>query len=154
MSMSLLGYQAKRPIDELQLKLKLFLAEEMRKWDKTFPDDLWVQFGRLTNWKGSLHQRPKYWGKLVMKLIYEYLDADVAQWLRENAPKPVKGKNYFLWMNEQYGLKKLLEHIWKVIGIASTCATMDELERKMEEQYGKRSGFQFELKLVVPEQKH
>lgn len=89
-----------------------------------------------------------------MKLIYEYLDADVAQWLRENAPKPVKGKNYFLWMNEQYGLKKLLEHIWKVIGIASTCATMDELERKMEEQYGKRSGFQFELKLVVPEQKH
>lgn len=64
MSMSLLGYPAKRPIDELQLKLKLFLAEEMRKWDKTFPDDLWVQFGRLTNWKGSLHQRPKYWGKV------------------------------------------------------------------------------------------
>ncbi len=44
------GYQAQRPLDELQLKLKLFLAEEMRKWEKTFPDDLWVQFGRLTNW--------------------------------------------------------------------------------------------------------
>ncbi|MBZ5570013.1 MAG: P63C domain-containing protein [Acidobacteriia bacterium] len=144
------GYQAQRPLDELQLKLKLFLAEEMRKWEKTFPDDLWVQFGRLTNWKGTLHQRPKYWGKLVMELIYEYLDPDVAQWLRDNAPKPIHGQNYFLWMNEQYGLKKLIEHIWKVIGIASTCSDMEELRKRMQELYGKRPGFQFELKLAAP----
>lgn len=142
------GYQYERPVDALQFKLKLFLVEEMRKWEKTFPDDLWVQFGRLTNWKGSLHQRPKYWGKLVMKLIYEYLDPDVAQWLRDNAPKPIKGQNYHLWMTEQYGLKKLIEHIWKVIGVASTCQTMTELENKMEELYGKTPGFQYELKLV------
>jgi hypothetical protein len=144
------GYQAQRPLDELQLKLKLFLAEEMRKWEKTFPDELWIQFGRLTNWKGTLHQRPKYWGKLVMKLIYEYLDPDVAQWLRENAPKPRHGENYFQWMNEQYGLKKLIEHIWKVVGIASTCETLDELEKRMEQLYGKRPGFQFQLKLAGP----
>ncbi len=142
------GYQAKRPIDELQLKLKLFLAEEMRKWEKTFPDDLWVQFGRLTQWHGNLHQRPKYWGKLVMELVYEYLDPDVAQWLRENAPKPIHGNNYFQWLNEQYGLKRLIEHIWKVIGVASTCSTMDELRRRMAEIYGTKSGFQFELKLT------
>ncbi len=80
----------------------------MRKWDKTFPDELWVQFGRLTNWKGSLHQRPKYWGHLVMDLIYEYLDADVAQWLKVNAPKPMHGQNYHQWLSEQYGLKKLV----------------------------------------------
>ena len=144
------GYQAQRPLDDLQLKLKLFLAEEMRKWEKTFPDDLWVQFGRLTNWKGTLHQRPKYWGKLVMELIYEYLDPDVAQWLRENKPKPVHGQNYFQWMNEQYGLKKLIEHIWKVIGVASVCQDMAELRLKMEELYGKRPGFQFEMKLTAP----
>jgi P63C domain len=146
------GYQARRPIDELQIKLKLFLAEEMRKWEKTFPDDLWVQFGRLTNWKGTLHQRPKYWGKLVMELIYEYLDPDVAQWLRENKPKPVHGQNYFQWMNEQYGLKKLIEHIWKVIGVASVCQDMPELKRRMEELYGKKTGFQFELRLSAPKE--
>ena len=142
------GYQEERPLDELQLKFKLFLAEEMRKWEKTFPDELWIQFGRLTNWKGRLHQRPKYWGKLVMELIYEYLDADVAQWLRENAPKPLHGQNYHQWMSEQYGLKKLIEHIWKVIGIASTCTTMDDLKNKMEALYGKRPGFQFKFELV------
>src|ERR1700674_226420 len=146
------GYQADRPLDELQFKLKLFLAEEMRKWEKTFPDDLWVQFGRLTNWKGTLHQRPKYWGKLVMELIYEYLDPDVAQWLRENAPQPIHGQNYFQWLSEQYGLKKLIEHIWKVIGVASTCANMDELRQRMGEMYGKRAGFQFELRLATPKQ--
>lgn len=144
------GYQYIRPMDALELRLRLYLADEMRKWEKTFPDELWEQFGRLTNWKGKLHQRPKYWGKLVMELIYEYLDPAVAQWLRDNAPKPMHGKNYFLWLNEQYGLKKLVEHIWKVIGVASACSDMDELRNKMEEIYGKKPGFQFQLKLVAP----
>jgi hypothetical protein len=34
----------------------------MRKWEKTFPDELWVEFGRLTNWKGAVTKCPKYWG--------------------------------------------------------------------------------------------
>lgn len=142
------GYQFERPIDALEFKFRLYIAAEMRKWDKTFPDQLWEQFGRLTNWQGSLHSRPKYWGKLVMELIYEYLDPDVAQWLRDNAPKPLHGKNYHQWLTEQYGLKKLVEHIWKVIGVASTCENMAELKNRMQEIYGKKSGFQFQLKLT------
>jgi hypothetical protein len=143
------GYQYRRADEELQLKLRLFLLEEMRKWERTFPNELWEQFGRLTNWKGAVHQRPKYWGKLVMELIYEYLDPDVAEWLRENAPKPKHGKNYHQWLTSQYGLKKLVEHIWKVVGIASTCGDIDELKNRMEELYGKKPGFQFQLKLVA-----
>jgi hypothetical protein len=142
------GYQYERASDALQIKLRLFLAEEMRKWEKTFPDQLWEQVGRLTNWKGSIHSRPKYWGNLVMELIYQYLDPDVAEWLRENAPKPQHGKNYHQWLSEQYGLRKLVEHIWKVVGIASTCASMNELRRKMQELYGKNAAFQFALKIV------
>jgi len=143
------GYQYLRPDDALAIKLKLYLEEEMRKWEKTFPDQLWEQFGRLTHWRGRLHQRPKYWGQLVMKLIYEYLDPDVAQWLRENAPEPMHGQNYHQWLSSQYGLRKLVEHIWKVIGIASTCCEIDELKRKMEELYGRKAGFQFELRLTA-----
>jgi hypothetical protein len=45
-------------------------------------------------------------------------------------------------------LKKLIEHIWKVVGVASTCKNMEELQYKMEELYGKKPGFQYELKLV------
>jgi hypothetical protein len=71
----------------------------------------------------------------------------LAEWLRENAPRPQKGQNYHQWLTSQYGLRKLVEHIWKVVGIASTCEHLDELKKKMEELYGKKKGFQFELKL-------
>ncbi|MDB5349327.1 MAG: hypothetical protein JWN86_574 [Planctomycetota bacterium] len=131
------GYQYERASDALQFKLKLYLADEMRKWDRTFPEALWVEFARLTNWKGGIHSRPKYWGKLVMELIYGYLDRDVAEWLRKNAPKPQKGQNYHQWLNDQYGLRKLVEHIWMVVGMGSCCKSIRELQDRMAEKYGR-----------------
>jgi hypothetical protein len=140
------GYQYDRAADALQLKLRAYLDDEMRKWEKTFPDELWVEFGRLTNWKGAVTKRPKYWGKLVMELVYDYLDPDVAKWLKANAPSPVHGQNYHQWLSSQYGLKKLVEHIWMVIGIAKTCSTMKDLRDKMAEMNG-RVPVQFTLYL-------
>jgi hypothetical protein len=131
------GYQYERPLDALQTKLKLFLAEEMRPWDKTFPDELWIQFGRLTNWSGPIHSRPKYWGKLVLELVYGYLDRDVMDWLKKNAPAPKAGQNNHQWLSAQFGLKKLLEHIWMLIGMASACQDMPELRQRMAEKFGR-----------------
>lgn len=131
------GYQYERAEDALQWKLKLYLEEEMREWEKTFPDELWLEFGRLTGWKDPISSRPKYWGKLVMELVYGYLDEDVAQWLRDNAPAPRHGQNYHQWLSSQYGLKKLTEHIWLLVGVASTCSTMHELRAQMAHKFGK-----------------
>lgn len=131
------GYQYERAEDALQVKLRAYLEEDMRKWEKTFPDELWLLFGRLTGWKGSVTKRPKYWGKLVNELVYYYLDADVYQWLKDNAPAPRHGQNYHQWLSAQYGLKKLVEHIWKLIGVGSTCFNMTELKRRMAEIHGK-----------------
>lgn len=131
------GYQYVRAEDSLQFRLRLYLEKEMRKWERTFPKELWEQFGRLTHWEGALHQRPRYWGKLVMELIYDYLEPDVANWLRENNPSPRKGKNHHQWLSEQYGLKKLTEHIWKVVGMAMACNSIRELQTKMAESYGR-----------------
>lgn len=143
------GYQFERASDALQTKLKLFLEEEMRPWEKTFPDELWIQFGRLTHWRGPIHERPKYWGKLVMELVYGYLDPDVAEWLKKNAPKPRAGQNYHQWLSGQYGLRKLMEHIWMLIGLASACRDMRELRERMAEKFG-REGVQFTLYLPPP----
>lgn len=132
------GYQFQRAEDALRVKLKAYLEDEMRKWEKTFPDELWIEFGRLTRWKGTVSQRPKYWGKLVMELVYGYLDKDVAKWLKENAPKPRHGQNYHQWLSSQYGLKKLTEHIWSLIGVARTCHDMHELRGRMAELNGRR----------------
>jgi hypothetical protein len=143
------GYQYDRAEDALQVKLRVFLEDEMRKWEKTFPDQLWREFGRLTNWQGSVTNRPKYWGKLVMELVYDYLDKDVADWLRDNAPAPQKGQNYHQWLSGQYGLKKLTEHLWMVIGIASTCHSIMELRTRLAERFG-RQPVQFTLFVDPP----
>lgn len=144
------GYQFYRAEDALRMKLKVFIEDEMRKWEKTFPDQLWVEFSRLTGWKGATNsQRPKYWGSLVMELVYGYLDPDVARWLKENAPKPMHGQNYHQWLTSQYGLKRLTEHIWMLIGVAAACNTMAELRQRMAERFGKHQ-VQFTLFIDPP----
>jgi hypothetical protein len=132
------GYQYDRAADALRVKLKAYLADEMRDWEKTFPDELWQEFGRLTNWKGTVTQRPKYWGYLVTELVYQYLDADVCRWLKENKPQPQHGRNWHQWLSDQYGLRRLVQHIYTLIGVAKTCHNMRELRDKMGEMYGKR----------------
>ncbi len=146
------GYQYLRPENELALKLNFFLADELRDWNKTFPDELWIQFGRLTNWKGNLHQRPKYWASLVREFIYDYLDQDVANWLYQNRPPKITGKKYHQWLNEERGVRKLLEHIHQVIGITKTCDTIDELRYQLAKNFSKDI-FQpmlFEEKKIIP----
>jgi hypothetical protein len=145
------GAQYDRAADALRVKLRAYLEDEMRKWEKTFPDDLWKEFARLTNWKGTVTQRPKYWGKLVMELVYGYLDKDVAKWLKDNAPEPRHGQNYHQWLSGQYGLKKLVEHIWMLIGVSRTCENMVELRQRMAELNG-RTMVQLMLPLPKPKQ--
>ena len=141
------GYQFERTADALQVKLAAYLETEMRKWERTFPEELWIEFGRLTGWQGPIYQRPKYWGKLVMELIYEKLDSDVAEWLKQNAPTPRHGQNYHQWLSGQYGLKKLVEHIWMVIGMAKTCSSMSELRDRVAALDGKQP---VQLRLYLP----
>lgn len=131
------GYQYVREEDALQVKIRAFISEELRAWEKTFPDELWEEFGRLTNWQGSLQQRPKYWGKLVLELIYDAMDPDVAKYLKENKPKPKHGMNYHQWLSEDLGVRSLTTHINQVIGIAKTCHTMEELRHQVALHYGK-----------------
>jgi hypothetical protein len=131
------GYQYERAEDALQIKLRAFIADELRDWEKTFPDELWEQFGRLTNWKGKFHQRPKWWGHLVMELIYHAIDPDIARYLKENKPKPYHGQNYHQWLTEDIGLRALIPHIYEIIGVAKTCHDMRELKEKVAEHYGR-----------------
>jgi len=128
------GYQNERAEDELQVKLRAFIAEELRAWEKTFPDELWEEFGRLTNWQGSLTSRPKYWGKLVIELIYDTLDPDVAKYLRENRPPP--GVHWHRQLTEDTGIRALVSRCYEVVGLAKSCETMGELRRKVAHHYG------------------
>lgn len=131
------GYQYERAEDALQVKLRLFIAEELRAWEKTFPDELWEEFGRLTGWQGPLNSRPKYWGQLVIELIYDTLDKDVAKYLRENKPPP--GIHWHRNLTENYGIKRLVSRCYEIVGLAKSCQTMKELRKKVAHHYGKQT---------------
>lgn len=129
------GYQTLREENALQLKLKFFLSDQLRDWEKTFPDELWRQFGRLTNWKGSIHSRPRYWGKLVNELIYDCIDKDLADYLKESKPMQPSNVRYHQWLNENHGVRALTEHIWQVVGMARSCTTIDELKDMVNKEF-------------------
>ena len=142
------GYQYERAEDALQVKLRAFIAEELRAWEKTFPDELWEEFGRLTNWSGPLHSRPRWWGKLVIELIYDTLDPDVAEYLKNNKPKP--GERWHQQLTENYGVRQLVSRCYEVTGMAKTCYDIRDLRQRVAEHYGKRP-VQFTLYLDRPQ---
>jgi hypothetical protein len=87
------GYQDKRPIDELQRILEVYIAEELRPWIKTFPDEFFRQIYRIQSWQykpGSAKRTP-YVGKLINKYIYEQLPPGVLDELRQKNPLTEKG---------------------------------------------------------------
>lgn len=141
------GYQYERAEDALQVKLRAFIADELRAWEKTFPDELWAEFGRLTGWKGNLHSRPKWWGKLVIEMIYDTLDPDVATYLKEN--KPPAGVHWHRQLTSNIGARALVSRCWEVIGMAKTCSNMRELRDRVAEHYG-RQVVQMTLALPKP----
>ena len=141
------GYQYERAEDALQVKLRAFIAEELRAWEKTFPDELWMEFGRLTGWKGALHSRPKYWGRLVTEMIYDTLDPDVANYLKNNKPAP--GVHWHRQLTESLGVRSLVSRCYEVIGMAKTCSDMRELRNRVAQHYG-RQVIQLTLSLPKP----
>ena len=141
------GYQYERAEDALQVKLRAFIADELRDWEKTFPDELWEEFGRLTKWGGPLHSRPKWWGKLVIELIYDTLDPDVAEYLKANKPEP--GVHWHRQLTENLGVRQLVSRCYEVIGMAKTCEDIHELRQRVAQHYGKKP-VQFTLFLKPP----
>ena len=136
------GYQYERAEDALQVKLRAFISEELRAWEKTFPDELWEEFGRLTGWATPLQSRPKWWGKLVTELIYDTLDDDVAAYLKKNRPPP--GVRWHQQLTENYGVRQLVSRCYEVVGMAKTCETLHELRNRVGQHYGKKA-MQFTL---------
>jgi hypothetical protein len=141
------GHQYERAEDALQVKLRAFIAEELRAWEKTFPDELWGEFGRLTRWRGALHNRPKWWGKLVIELIYDTLDPDVAEYLKTHKPPP--DVRWHQQLTDNYGVRQLVSRCYEIVGMAKDCRDIKELRQKVALHYGNKP-VQFLLYLPDP----
>ncbi|EHJ49553.1 AntA/AntB antirepressor domain protein [Solidesulfovibrio carbinoliphilus subsp. oakridgensis] len=132
--------------DHVQAKLALYLAEEIRPWQKVFPDQLWQEFARLTGHELKGSQRPMYWGNLVNEFIYGFLDEDVKNWLKENA-RSSRYKRFHQRFNEDFGLHRLVSHIGVVVGTARNSFSISDLRNRLELQFSNKPA---QLSFFIP----
>lgn len=142
------GYQYERLQEALAIRPRAYLAAELRHWEDIFPDELWIEFARLTGARRG--ERPRAWSRLLCEMVYEYLDSDLADWLRANRPGERRGQDYHQWLGGQPAARRLVERVWVLIGLARGCATMTELRDRVAGMNG-RIPVQFRLYVPIAE---
>src|SRR5215211_908273 len=116
------GFQnvrARRALDKI---LDRWIADELAKWAKMFPDEFYTQMARLRglHYAEIATKRPPYIGRLTNDIVYERLAPGVLEELKRKNPKDDKGRRkhkHFQYLTEDIGNPRLREHLWAVIGL-------------------------------------
>lgn len=128
------GYQDARARDALYKILEQYIAKELMKWTKTFPDEFYRQLFRLRSWRYSYTsiKRPALVGKLTNDLVYERLAPGVLNELKQLNPKTPKGTrkhHHHRWLTRDFGHPRLREHLASVITLMKASARWDDFKR-------------------------
>lgn len=126
------GYQYFRRANDLQAKFNAYLSADYREWTKTFPREYFMHLYRLEGRTPPLVEEayPKRFGKYVMQFVYDTMDPEIADYLRENNPNP-SGKKHHHQKFTDYGYKALTDHLFSVLGIAKASINMDRFKENL-----------------------
>jgi hypothetical protein len=83
----------------------------------------------------------------VMAFVYDAIDGDVGQKLRELNPEPRHRKNHHQWLKE-FGREKVNNQIYGVIAIMKLCDDMNEFRRKFDRVF-KKANVQLEFDFLA-----
>lgn len=107
------GYERDKAREAYQEILAKFIAKELRKWVKTFPNEFYEQICRLKGLKLlDINKRPRYFGCLTNYLVYQRLAPGVLKELKRLIPKDSKGRHkakLFRRLSEDTGHPRLRE---------------------------------------------
>ncbi|MFC1877099.1 P63C domain-containing protein [Thermodesulfobacteriota bacterium] len=149
------GYQYDRARDALEKILDRFIAKELRKWAKTFPDEFYENMFRLRGWQYVPFsvKRPGVVGKYTNDLIYERLAPGVLEELKRLTPRDEKGRTkhrFFQRLTENVGHPRLREHLAAVIALMKASTKWDQFYRMIQRSLPKYME-QMPLDLEEPE---
>ena len=82
----------------------------------------------------------------MIEMIYDTLDPDVADYLKNN--KPPAGVRWHRQLTENIGVRALVSRCFEVVGMAKDCKDMRQLLEKVARHYG-RLMVQFTLSLPI-----
>lgn len=136
-----LGFEKYKHPEALRFLIESYLTDEVRKWSKEFPDELFRQMDRIYgNEKTTSRNRPQYYAKFIRKYIYDSIEkGQVLNKLDERNPKTDKGyrKNrHHQLTSEEIGLPAIKSQIWQVIAILKTSSN----KRVYESNFAKLMG--------------
>lgn len=120
------GYQNVRDAEELQIKLRAYIAEDLREWMKIFPREFFDQLYRLEGRIAPVPPKPYplRFGRYIMNFVYDTMDLEVANWLRKNNPKPAGEKHHHQWFTD-FGYEKFGRHLMSILGIMKASTSME-----------------------------
>lgn len=126
------GYQYFRKANDLQAKLDAYIVEGYREWTRTFPREFFMHLYRLEGKTPPQIDQPypKRFGKYVMQFVYDTLDPEIADYLRENNPTPQGKKHHHQKFND-FGYKALTDHLFSVLGIAKASMNLDKFKENL-----------------------
>ncbi len=147
------GYQEARARNALEEILDKFIAAELRKWAKTFPDEFYKEMFRLRGWQYAPFsvKRPGVVGRYTNDLVYARLAPGVLEELKNRNPtyKPGQRKaRHHQWLTEDVGHPRLREHLAAVIALMKVSTSWDKFYRMLQRAFPK---FNTNLELPLPD---
>ena len=131
------GFQDYRSRQALAELLDQFIASELGKWAKRFPDDFYKEMFRLRDWSyyPLKPKKPLLVGKLTTDLVYDRLAPGVRQELERLNPKDSRGRRkrrHHQWLTEDVGHPKLQEHLASVITLMKASDNWEEFKKMLK----------------------
>lgn len=129
------GYQKNRKSDALRLLLEAYLADEIKKWVKEFPDDFFFELDRLYgNTPLKANKRPMYYGKFINKYVYDPLEngkinPELQKRYKDDHKRHRKHQHF-----TEFGSGQLRIQIGKILGLMQVSPTLDWFKRKQSKQ--------------------
>lgn len=136
------GYQYERERHELQKILKHYVAEELLPWQKTFPDEFYMQIFRLNGWiynAETIKNRPGVVGHWTNSLIYKQLPKGVLEELKKKTPKSEAGNytaRFFQSLTPEIGNAHLQNQLVSVVTLMKISKDWDDFMRNFNKLYG------------------
>ena len=134
------GYQNERAKRALAQILENYLADEARKWTRTFPLEFYRQIYRLRpgwEWQelenGKKPPTPSVVGIFTDDFVYKRIAPGLREELCER--NPARKVRHHQWFNPEQGHPKLREHIAGVIAIMRVSADWNDCREKINQAF-------------------
>ena len=130
------GYQDARAKDALVKILEKFVADELQKWVKTFPNAYYKELFRLRDWeyREDTRAKPPLVGKLTNNIVYERLAPGVKDELKRRTPRDSKGRHkqkLHHRLTSDTGHPALTEHLGAVVAVMKLSDSWDDFIEKL-----------------------